>query len=99
MRIEIEMIEGLWYKLRMIGVPIKGPCNLLCDSNPFIINSKNPESVLKKIHGANNCYCTRETFVAKTIQVAKEDATTNLADLLTKCTPGTTLKNLIVKVC
>jgi hypothetical protein len=35
---------------------------------------------------------------AKTIQVAKEDTSMNLADLLTKCNPGPTLKSLISKV-
>ena len=69
----IEMIEGLWYKLRMMGVPIEGPCNVFCDNNAVVINSKNPESMLKKKHAAINYHCTREAIAAKTIQVAKED--------------------------
>ena len=70
-RIAIEMIEGLWYKLRMMGVPIEGPCNVFCDNNAVVINSKNLESMLKKKHAAINYHRTREVIAAKTIQVAK----------------------------
>ena len=28
MKIAVELIERLWYKLRMMGVPIKDPCNV-----------------------------------------------------------------------
>jgi hypothetical protein len=97
MRIEIEVMEGLWYKLRMMGIPIEGPCNVFCNNNAVAINSKNPELSLKEKHAAINYHCTREAIAAKTIQVAKEDTSTNLADLMTKCNPGTTLKNLISK--
>ena len=27
-----EMIKGLWYKLRMFGIPIDGPTNVFCDN-------------------------------------------------------------------
>ena len=97
-KIAIEMIEGLQYKLRMMGVPIEGPCIAFCGNNTVVINSKNPELTLKKKHNAINYHCTREAIAAKTIQVAKEDTFMNLADLLTKCNPGPTLKSLISKV-
>ncbi|KAI2501495.1 Reverse transcriptase (RNA-dependent DNA polymerase) [Fragilaria crotonensis] len=42
MRIAIEMIEGLRYKLRMMGVGIEGPCNVFCDNNAVVLNSVNP---------------------------------------------------------
>ena len=98
MRIAIEMIEGLQYTLHMMGVQIESFCNVFGDNNAVVINSKNPESMLKKKHAAINYHCTREAIAAKMIQVAKEDTTTNLADLLTKCNSGPTLKNLISKV-
>ena len=98
MRIAIEMIEELWYILRMMGVPIEGPCNVFCNNNTVVINSKNPESMLKKKHASINYHRTREAIAAKTIQVAKEDTSTNLENLLTKCNPGPTLKSLISKV-
>ena len=67
MRIAIEMIEGLWYKLRMMGVALDGPCNVFCDNNAVVLNSKNLESTLKKKHAAINYHRTREAIVAKTI--------------------------------
>ena len=33
LRIAIEMIQGLRYKLRMFGVPIDGPANIFCDKD------------------------------------------------------------------
>jgi hypothetical protein len=59
MGIAIEMIKGLQYKLRMMGVPIEGPCNEFCDNNAVVINSNNPESTLMKKHTAINYHCTR----------------------------------------
>jgi hypothetical protein len=53
---------------------------------------------MKKKYTGINYHCTREAIAAKTIQVAEEDTSTNLADLLTKCNPGPTLKSLISKV-
>jgi hypothetical protein len=32
------MIEGLQYKLHMMGIPIDGPCNVFCDNNALFIN-------------------------------------------------------------
>ena len=92
MRIAIEMIEGLRYKLRMMGVGIDGPCNVFCDNNAVVINSVSPESMLKKKHAAVNYHRTREAIAAGTIRVAKEDTATNIADILTKCLPGPALR-------
>jgi hypothetical protein len=71
MRIAIEMIEGLRYKLRMMGTPIDGPCNVFCDNNAVVINSRSPESMLKKKHAAINYHRTREAVAAGVIRIAK----------------------------
>ena len=71
---------------------------MFCNNNAVDINSKNPESTFMKKHTAINYHCTREAIATKTIKVAKEDTSTNLADLLTKSSPGPTLKRLISKV-
>ena len=36
LRIAIEMIEGLRYKLRMMGVPIDGPTSVFCDDDSIV---------------------------------------------------------------
>ena len=87
MRIAIEMIEGLRYELRMMGVAIDGPCN-----NAVVINSSCPESMLKKKHAAIYYHRAREAIASGVIQVAKEDTATNVADMLTKCLSGPALR-------
>lgn len=48
MKIATEMVEGLRYRLRMMGVPIDGPVNTLCDNDSVVKNVTNPASTLKK---------------------------------------------------
>ena len=91
MRIAIELIEGLHYKIRMMGVPIDGPCQMFYDNNAVVLNTTNPESVLKTKQAAINYHRAREAIAAGTIMVAKEDTATDIADILTKCLPGPTL--------
>jgi hypothetical protein len=91
MRIAIEMIEGLRYKLRMMGVPIPDEC---ADNSAVVTNSK-PESTLKKKHAAINFYRVREAIAAGTIKVAKKDTRSNIADILTKLMPGPKMKELL----
>ena len=50
LKIAIEMIEGLRYKLRMFGVPLSGPARVFCDNMAVVMNSSFPESILKKKH-------------------------------------------------
>ena len=32
LRIAVEILIGLRYKLRMFGIPLDGPCNVFCDN-------------------------------------------------------------------
>jgi hypothetical protein len=84
MRIAVELIEGLRYKLRMFGIPIDCPTNVFCDNEAVTKNVTLPESTLKKKHNAIAYHRSREAVAAGTIRVAKEDGKTNLADVLTK---------------
>ena len=90
MRIAVELIEALRYKLRMFGVPIDGPTNVFCDNEAVTKNAIYPESTLKKKHNAIAYHRTREAVAAGTIRVTKEDGKTNLADVLTKPLPQVT---------
>jgi hypothetical protein len=90
MRIAVELIESLWYKLRMFGIPIDGPTNVYCDSEAVTKNSIFLESTLKKKHNSIAYHCTQEAVAAGTIQVTKEDGKTNLANVLTKLLPQAT---------
>ena len=87
MRIAVELIEALRYKLCMFGVPIEGSTNVFCDNEAVAKNAIHPESTSKKKHNAIAYHRTREAVAAGTIKVTKEDGKTNLADVLTKPLP------------
>ena len=97
MRLSIEMIEGLRYKLRMMGVPLTEECSVFCDNSAVVTNAR-PESTLKKKHVAINFHRVREAIAAGTIRVAKEGTQTNLADIVTKLMPGPKMKELLENI-
>ena len=84
MRTGLEMIEGLRYKLRMLGVPIDGPANVYCDNEAVYKNTSIPESVLKKKHHSIAYHRCREAVAGGTMRIAKQGTEKNLADLFTK---------------
>ena len=79
----------------MMGIPIDGPTNMLCDNEAVVRNSTMPESTLKKKHVAICYHRVREAYASGMIQIAKEDGATNLADVLTKSLPGPQVRDLI----
>ncbi len=66
-RIAVELIESLFYKLRMFGIPIDGPTNVYCDNDSICSNSTKPELTLKKKHKAIAYHRVREAVAAGTI--------------------------------
>ena len=84
MRTAVEQLEGLRYKLRMMGIEIDGATNVYCDNASVCVSVRRPESTLKKKHVSIAYHRVREAVAAGTVRVAKEDTKTNLADLLTK---------------
>jgi hypothetical protein len=96
----VEMIEGLPYKLRMMGIPVNGPINFFCDNESVVKSTVRPESTLKKKHNAIAYHRVCEAQATDIIRVAAWEPTGgwNLADLLTKVLPGPKLCNLIKRV-
>ena len=84
MRMAVEHIEALHYKLGMFGIPIEGPTNVFCDNEAVFKSTTIPESTLKKKYNSICYHCCREAVAAKVMRVAKEGMLTNLADLFTK---------------
>ena len=84
MRVAVEMIESLRYKLRMLGVPIDGAANVYCDNEAVYKNTVLPESTLKKKHHSIAYHRCREAVAAGVMRVAKQGTDKNLADLFTK---------------
>lgn len=98
MRIAVEMIEALRYKLRMFGIPIEEPTNVFCDNKSVVTNSTVPTSSLKKKHNSIAYHRVREAVAANVLRIAKVHTKENLADLLTKPLGGSDLKTLIQKI-
>jgi hypothetical protein len=69
MRIAVELVEGLRYKLRMMGVPIDGPTSLFCDNEAVVTNTTAPESTLKRKHNAIAYHRTREAQAAEIVSI------------------------------
>jgi hypothetical protein len=98
MRILVEMLESLRYKLRMMGIPIDGPANAFCDNKSVVTNATVPTSTLKKKHNSIAYHRVREAVAAKVLRIAKVHTSENLADVLTKPLAGPQLKQLIQKI-
>ena len=67
LRIATEMIKGLRYKLRMMGIPLEGPANVLVDNETVMKNSTIPSSTVQKKHNAICYHCVREAVASKII--------------------------------
>ncbi len=90
MKISVELIEALKYKLIMFGILIDGLTHVFCNNEAMTKNTIYPEPTLKKKHYAIAYHRAREAVVAGTIRVTKEEGKTNLADVLTKPLPQIT---------
>ena len=83
----VELVEALRYKVRMFGVPIEGPTNLICDNQSVYKNVLTPEPVSEKKHHSIAYHCCREAVAASTIRISREPTATNFSDLSTKMLP------------
>ena len=95
MKTAVEMVEGLRYKLRMMGIKVDGSTNVFYDNESVVKNTTRPKSTLKKKHNAIAYHRVREAQAAGVVRIAHEDGETNLADVLTKSLPGPRLHELI----
>jgi hypothetical protein len=85
----VEMIKGLRYKLRMMGIPLDGHAHLRVDNMSVVANSTIPESTLKKKSNSIAYHYTREAVACDILRIAYETSKTNKADILTKTHTGT----------
>ena len=87
LKIAVEMIISMRYKLRMMGVPLEGPARIFCDNEAVYKNASFADSTLKKKHNSIAYHKVRESVAAGICYVIKEDTGSNLADILTKSLP------------
>jgi hypothetical protein len=83
------------YKLRMLGIPIKGSSLLLGDNMSVVLNTTIPASPLKKKHLACAYHRIREAIAAGIVEYGHVDSKENLADIFTKPLPALVFHNLV----
>jgi hypothetical protein len=89
-----DLVKGLRYKMRMMGVPIEGATRMRVDNMSVVNNTTRPESVLKKKSNSIAYHYVRESVAAGEIVINYEPTETNLADMLTKTQTGPIRKRL-----
>ena len=84
MRVCIEHITALRFKLRMFGVKVDVPTNVFCDNLSVVKNSSILSSTLNKKHSSIAYHFCRWHVAAGVIRVAWIHTDDNLADAMTK---------------
>jgi len=88
METTIEYMRGLRYKLRQMGIEVKGPTDVFGDNKSVLVNASKPDSVLMKRSNSIAYYhhvCEGSTRVEwRVANISTED---NQADLMTKYIP------------
>ena len=84
MKVCVEHIIALRFKLRMFGIPINGPAMVLCDNASCVKNSSILSSTLNKKHSSIAYHSVRWHVAAGVLKVAWIDTNYNIADAFTK---------------
>ena len=88
MKIGMESLRGLRYKLRKMGVPIDGPLLIYGDNMLVIHNTQQPESTLKKKSNSIAYHAVRESAAMGESLTGHVGTNDNPADLATKVLYG-----------
>jgi hypothetical protein len=91
----IENLCGICYKLRMMGIPVKGATYVYGDNISVVTNSSKPESTLKKKSNSICYHAVCEAVAMGKALVAHIPTRKNLADLFTKVLYGQTPRFLV----
>ena len=94
MKTAVELLEGLRYKLRMMGVPIDGPAYVKADNMSVVHNCSNPASMLKKKSNSIAYHYVRERCAGGVCNISYVPTDLNVADMLTKSQPGEVRRRL-----
>ena len=82
-----EYLRGLRYKLRMMGIPVNGPCYISGDNKSVLANTTEPDSTLKKKSQSIAYHFVREGVARDEWRTSYVSTHDNEADLLTKQLP------------
>jgi hypothetical protein len=95
MKHRIEKLQGLCYKLCMMGIPLTGPSFIYADKKSQVTNSTIPESTLKKKCNSICYHAVQESVAMGESLITHIDSEDNLSDLMTKVTRGGKRRRLV----
>ena len=90
----MEMIRGLRYKVRMMGIPLEEATHVLVNNMLVVHNTSSLESTLKKRSNSIAYHFVRESAAASEIQISHVESKENISDMLTKIQTGPERKRL-----
>ena len=96
MKVGMETLRGLRYKLRMMGVSLSGPSFIYGDNMSVIHNTQRPESTLKKKSNSICYHAVRESVAMGESLVSHISTHENPADIATKVLPGGQKRNYLI---
>ena len=96
MKIGMEKIRALRYKLRMMGVKVHGPAWTYGDNMSVIKNTQSPESTLRKKSHQICYHAIRESVAMDEMRTAHVRSEENPADLGSKIIPGGVKRDYLV---
>jgi hypothetical protein len=88
MKLGVEALRGIRYKLRMMGIPIAGPTYVYGDNMSVIHNTQWPESTLKKKNLSICYHAVRKAVAMGEILTSHVRTENNFSDFMTKVTYG-----------
>ncbi len=91
----IEKLQGLHYKLCMMGIPLTGPSYIFADIKSQVTNSTIPELTLKKKCNSICYHAVQESVAMGESLITHIDPEDNLSDLMTKVTRGGKRRRLV----
>jgi hypothetical protein len=98
MKLGVEALRGIRYKLRIMGIPIAGPTYVYGDNMSVIHNTQRPESTLKK-KNLSICYHTVHEAVAMGEILTSHVRTKNdFSDFMMKVIYGRKRRHLVGSV-
>jgi hypothetical protein len=98
MKLGMEALQGIRYKLRMIGVFIAGPTYVYGDNMSVIHNIQRPESTLKKKNLSICYYTVRKAVAMGEILTSHVQTKNNLSDFMTKVSYQQKWHHLVVSI-
>jgi hypothetical protein len=98
LKIAIDQIEAIRYKLRMFGIPLEGCTSIFCDNESVVKNTTRSESTLGKKHLSIAYHRCREAVAASFVRIGHIAGEINPADILTKILPGPRLRKLLQRI-